>query len=119
MAMRRVAGHVSQRLLKGREEVRNYFTDPFVLKVKDALKYEAQIVKREDYLQQKLEELKYEFWRHQKLSAEYKAKHGAAIKFQVFIVGSALAAFVYDISQKHAYVEAMYPQKTWADCYKP
>ncbi|MCL7034308.1 hypothetical protein MKW94_029228 [Papaver nudicaule] len=61
MAMRRVAGHVSQRLLKGREEVRNYFTDP----VKDALKYEAQIVKREDYVQQKLEELKYEFWRHQ------------------------------------------------------
>ncbi|MCL7036172.1 hypothetical protein MKW94_030889 [Papaver nudicaule] len=107
MAMRRVAGHVSRRLLKGREEVRNYFTDPFVLKVQDALKYEAQIVNREDYLQQKLGELKYEFRLHQKLSAEYKAKYGAAIKFQVFIAGSALTAFFYDIRQKHAYIMAL------------
>ncbi|XP_026456051.1 uncharacterized protein LOC113357010 [Papaver somniferum] len=109
MAMKRVAGHVSQRLLKGGEGVRNYFADPFVVKVENALKYEAQIVKKGDHFGQMLDELKAEFRRHQKLSAECKAKHGAAEKFTAVIISTAVAAFVYDISKKHAYVEAIIP----------
>ncbi|KAI3885124.1 hypothetical protein MKW98_002516 [Papaver atlanticum] len=91
MALRRVATHVSQMLLEGREGVGNYFADPVVVKVQTFLKYKAEIVKEGDLARQKLERLKAEFMRLQERSAECKAKHGAAEKFTAVIVGSFVA----------------------------
>ncbi|KAI3845945.1 hypothetical protein MKX03_013630, partial [Papaver bracteatum] len=100
MVMRRVATHVSQRLLKGGEGA--------VVKTQNVLKYEAEIVKKGDVAKQKLEGLKAEFRRHQKLSAECKAKHGAADKFKAVIVGTAVAVYAYHISLKHANLQLPY-----------
>ncbi|XP_026402936.1 uncharacterized protein LOC113298414 [Papaver somniferum] len=103
MALKRVATHVSQWLLKGEEGVRNYFADP----VQNFLKYEAEIFKEGDLAIQKLERLKAEFMRLQELSAECKVKHGAAEKFTAVIVGSFVAVYAYHISLERADLQAL------------
>ncbi|XP_026453076.1 uncharacterized protein LOC113353798 [Papaver somniferum] len=108
MVMRRVRNYIlTHSLLKGGEGVRNFFANPAVVKTQNVLKYEAEIVKKGDLAKQKLEDLKAEFRRHQKLSAECKAKHGAADKFKAVIVGTAVAVYAYHISQKHANLQAL------------
>ncbi|MCL7036326.1 hypothetical protein MKW94_027115 [Papaver nudicaule] len=101
MAMRRV----SKRLLNAGEGVRNYFADPVIVKVQNALKYEAEIAKRGDLAKQMLERIKAEyslsgncFSFPLKLSAEYKEKHGAADKFMAVIVSSAIAVYAWYFS---------------------
>ncbi|MCL7050209.1 hypothetical protein MKW94_004332 [Papaver nudicaule] len=104
MPMRRVAKLVSQRLLKG---VGNFFADPEIVRVQNALKREAEIAKRGDLAKQKLERIKAQYRLHQELSAEYKAKHGAADKFLAVIVSSAVAVYAWHISLSLASLEAL------------